>query len=481
MQQHNTSIILFPRSYNKRGEERLHSVQGVTPDGVEVNVKLRIDAALRLKENPPSISEFSREDIKAKNLCLAHPENSPENREGVLLFTGCEHDGLSKKTIESFTATWGYVLATHSESPTPISGMGRIAMIANDYALRKLKTELEALSSSKPDGWEALFEAKKRQLSDPMLYSFFAHIYDVANELTVNVSDQEQINSICADIFSRLTVKGSVGGALIRVEAPDGSLLLQSELFPRWQKGTGYQSASEVLSWLYRDIGRNQKITQESKLSIIPIRRHSAGQSFKNYYLLRKPEESIARMREYYLINNEPTTCPTAFTFTRKEDTGELFLFKFYPLGQAPIRVSEIGRETRIIGVQQDEVTPGDVSMGLTHKSAMGFPEWYQHRDEAHTQPIGDSEPIEHEDIAITVDHITTVDFEIDAEDQEVGASGCESGIHGAGNVHYTPEGSGILCVPTSEAEHLSKPESLETDQSPVNPLERFLSKKKLG
>lgn len=83
-------IVFYPRKYNKRGEEALHSVQGVDSAGNEINVKLRISSALMSHEGCPSIAEFSRTDRKAKMACSASPENSPENPDGILLFTHCE-------------------------------------------------------------------------------------------------------------------------------------------------------------------------------------------------------------------------------------------------------------------------------------------------------------------------------------------------------------------------------------------------------
>ncbi len=133
------TIVLYPRTYNKRGEERLHSVQGLALDGNEVNIKLRIDESMQGKDSTPSIAEFSREDVKAKNPCLATPGNGPNAREGVLLFTGCEPDGENKKGLPTFTARWGYVLASHSDAPEPVFGLGRVA-IATDSLLKRLSS-----------------------------------------------------------------------------------------------------------------------------------------------------------------------------------------------------------------------------------------------------------------------------------------------------------------------------------------------------
>lgn len=124
------SIVIYPRSYNKRGDVSLHSVQGVTPDGIEVNIKLRVDGRAYPFGAIPSIKELSRTDIKAKNACMASPFNSKDNREGVLLFTNAKLDLNNRRGIPSYVARWGQVLATDSDANSPLFGPGRFFCIS---------------------------------------------------------------------------------------------------------------------------------------------------------------------------------------------------------------------------------------------------------------------------------------------------------------------------------------------------------------
>lgn len=119
------SIIIYPRSYNKRGDVSLHSVQGVTADGIEVNIKLRVDGRCYPFGEIPSIKEFSRTDIKAKNACVASASNCKESREGVLLFADAKLDLNNRRGIPSYVARWGQVLAIDSDADSPLIGFGR--------------------------------------------------------------------------------------------------------------------------------------------------------------------------------------------------------------------------------------------------------------------------------------------------------------------------------------------------------------------
>ncbi len=378
------AIVLFPRSYNKRGDERLHSVQGVTLDGKDVNIKLRIDPSMMGKESAPSISEFSREDVKAKNPCLAFPENGPGNREGILLLTGCEEDGdKNRKGLQSYTARWAYVLASHSDSPEPVFGLGRVVMIADSHAAKRIHAELSSLESNKPEGWEALAEHRRKALNDPMLFSYYGQIYETAEESTLD--SNESLIEFARATFVKYTAGGVVGGILIRLLDGSGNLIpgFSAEVFPRWLRNDQYQDAEDVLNWFFRS---NSKRIQESgsqKFLAMPIKRYSCGPSFKNYYFLKKPEENLQKIRKRFLINNEPTVCNVAFALTRREDNGDSFLSKYYTLSNPISSVSLIGHVIEE-GDPAPDLTEGVFSnesrliTGLSSKSALSFPAWYE-------------------------------------------------------------------------------------------------------
>lgn len=121
------NIIIYPISYNKRGEESMHGVRGVTPDGTKVNIKLRPN---KKYERSPSIAEFSEVDHREHaHSCIANTNNSPKERYGVLLFTNCVRDPARKKTndgYENYLSSWGTVICNSERSPDFMQGVGRI-------------------------------------------------------------------------------------------------------------------------------------------------------------------------------------------------------------------------------------------------------------------------------------------------------------------------------------------------------------------
>lgn len=382
-------IVLYPRSYNKRGEERLHSVQGVTLDGRVVNVKLRIDESMLGKENTPSIAEFSREDVKAKTPCLATPVNGPDSREGMLLFTGCEVDGENRKGIPTFIARWAYVLASHSEAQTPVFGLGRVVMLADSQATKSIQQELADLEKSKPEGWEAIAERKRLALGDAMHFSYFGHLYQEQEQATFAIDDRQPLVEFADRIFTGYTRGGVVGGLLIRLQDENGALIpgFSVEVFPRWIRQNTYQTAADVMKFFFRSFDQRSSSDLATTVNAIPIMRYSCGPSFKNYYFQKDPEASLVKIKKRYLINNEPTVSRIAFTLSKREESGDRFMLKYYPLSNPLCSVATIG-EKALLEQPGTEITPNhqvasaDHSLrpivGLSSFPALLFPAWYQ-------------------------------------------------------------------------------------------------------
>jgi hypothetical protein len=383
------TIVLFPRSYNKRGDERLHSVQGLTLDGREVNVKLRIDESMLGKESTPSIAEFSREDVKAKNPCLATPDNAFDNREGVLLFTGCEVEGENRKGIPTFTARWAYVLASHSDDQDPVFGLGRVVIIADNQAVKAIHTELEDLEKLKPVGWEAIAERKRKALSDPLKLSYFGHLYQDAEEKSFPIANRDELTEFADSIFTSYTRSGVVGGVLIRLKDENGALIpgFSTEVFPRWIRQNTYQSGSDVMKFFFR--AHDQRSTENGAATFVamPIKRYACGPSFKNYYFLKKPDESLQKIRKHFLINNEPTVSRIALSLSLRQESGESFMLKYYPLTSPISSVATIGEEpppadevliAPINGLAQIADSSMRPKVGLSTTTSLDFPTWYQ-------------------------------------------------------------------------------------------------------
>lgn len=383
------NIVVYPRSYNKRGEERLHSVQGVTLDGREVNVKLRIDEAMLGKESTPSIAEFSREDVKAKSPCLASPDNGPDKREGMLLFTGCEVDGENRKGIPNFTARWAYVLASHSEAQTPVFGLGRVVMLADSQSTKNLHEELAELERLKPEGWEAVAERKRLSLGDAMNFSYFGQLYQEQEEASFPIDERQSLVDFADKIFTGYTKGGVVGGLLIRLQDDQGAFVPghSVEVFPRWKRQNTYQSASDVMKFFFKSFDQRSKGDQATTITAMPIMRYSCGPSFKNYYFQKDPESSLLKIKKRYLINNEPTVSRIAFTLSKREESGDRFMLKYYPLSNPLCSVATIG-ERAIAPDPDDFHSPGMVfepldhslrpKVGLSVTPALLFPVWYQ-------------------------------------------------------------------------------------------------------
>ena len=378
--QDSDTIILYPRLYNKRGEVRLHSVQGVMPDGTEVNIKLRVDEGLMGNDGTPTIAEFAREDVKAKFPCIATETNGPDAREGVLLFTGCQPDGESKKGLPSYTARWAYVLSSHSDSPEPAIGIGRIVVVKDPYPIRTLYSEIDILKKDKPVGWEALVANKEREIQSPINFSFYAQIYHVHSQQEIPADDQQAVIQYADDIFVSLRAHAATSGLLIRLERSDGSIVSDfcEEVFPKWSSTSEYQSAESVFGWFFKV--HQEALAQEPGLRMLltPIVRFPAGPSFKNYYFLNKPDDSMRKIERYFWVGGKPSVSQVAFTFHKKEIGGDLYLNKFYPLSGGTSSTLYLGREAPDAGHHHIlDVRDHMVMMALQPLPRNMLPSWY--------------------------------------------------------------------------------------------------------
>ena len=303
-----------------------------------------------------------------------------------MLFTGCEEDGENKKGILSFTARWGYVLASHSDAPEPVFGLGRVVMIADSHAAKTIHAEITELERTKVEGWEAISEHKRKTLSDPMLFSYYGQLYIQEEEASFEPKNKDAIVDFARDAFAKYTRNGVVGGLLIRIKGLDGELVggFSPEVFPRWKPGNSYQSADDVLGFFFRANAKHMTPDLCSKIVVMPIKRYSCGPSFKNYYFLKKPDESLLKLRKRFLINNEPTVCDIAFALSRREDSGESFMLKYYPMGNPISSVADIGKPPAVEAshdVNNEQVSHQDPSVrmpvGLSETSSILLPSWY--------------------------------------------------------------------------------------------------------
>jgi hypothetical protein len=274
------TIVLYPRSYNKRGEESKHSVVGITAEGNVVNVKLRLSEASLTHENPPSIAEFSRNDRKAKLACQADEGNSPDNRFGVLLFSHCTYEG-SDTGIETWIARWANVLAVDADSPDPIFGVGRISINTRTNGVLSAERNIERL---KRDGLEDSAECEKfkRQLVDRTQYQYSAVIFKYQKKETFHFFAKEMFLPVAEGFVNENTFEGITGGFFITIYGKDGSKTSQ-EVFSKYimsiqRYQTGLEAAKSYLE-------NNQSLLENcASFSVVPLMRINCGPRGNSHY-----------------------------------------------------------------------------------------------------------------------------------------------------------------------------------------------------
>lgn len=339
-----TSIILYPRAYNKRGESHLHSVKGVTEDGKSVNIKLRVDEKYKSLANCPSISEFAREDRKAKIPCISSPYNSPENREGVLLFNSCEFEKEDKEGTKIYTAKWGHVLAEDSESPNPIIGVGRVSVRRDSQKIREAKSRLldKSLTEEQRSGYQ-------RIANDPSNFLYSMLIYEI--EKSFVSENRIDAQTAIENIINERTMEGIVGGVLIR--SIDSGLIYKEktiELFPSYKISQGgYQSGQEIAN-----IFSGRYDWSQEKIEIIPVRKINCGPRGNTYYGSSQQFSMIEA--NYYNEDNEPQIRSIVGRVTYLSDQKNTLLSRVFPLTNFSKSIFEL--KTDAINILEEEYIP---------------------------------------------------------------------------------------------------------------------------
>jgi len=364
------SIILYPRSYNKRGAENLHSVRGVTSTGVEVNIKLRIDEKYIGKPYSPSIKEFARKDRGAKNPCLSSPTNSPENREGMLLFSRAEIDLSNKTNTPTYVAKWAVVLAADKMSPEPIIGLGRIDVRKQGAQMEKLKAQLHSLRSSGKHEKSKEIQTIKKELDDPRNFSFPAVLY-MPERLIVQNDNLQKFSAACAQAVELNGQLGRVGGVLIRARDMNGNIVPNSfvELFQRFQGETqAFESGDSLMQhWLDSP---HVELRQGDHFEAIPLLKINNGRHGNNYYGAPKNYEKI--LSTYFDQSGSPLVCQVAVRVTEYQDQSLTLVSRVFPLS-APIgECSRLNREGMVSG--DTAVLPPDSEAGIRMVGLLSSP-----------------------------------------------------------------------------------------------------------
>jgi len=375
------NIILYPRSYNKRGDESLHSVQGVTPDGEEVNVKLRIPANAKIIGVKPSIAEFAREDYGAKNVCRATPDNGPNKPGGMLLFTGCEPDGSNRKGMTSYIARWAHRLCADDESPAPIQGIGRVDVAKPVTKQRGYLTDIKALREAKPSGWEERVSAIEAQMNNPVEFQYQLRMYRFAETCTFSLSAREEWERHFSGLIDNQNLRGATVGAFVRVRLEGGKYLpeIATEMLPLFMKNQSrFQSGAEVLQWLYRKNPELPGLGDDAQIVIVPIECHTAGTVFRKHY---GAAERYNRLLQQYYPGDRAELCH--LVASRSMHEGEPMLLRVHPLTPPlaiPAKLAEDGTLSALMVGEEVPVIPQrdmPVEAGLNGFAPLAFPSWF--------------------------------------------------------------------------------------------------------
>lgn len=359
------NIILYPRSYNKRGDENCHSVMGVTDDGTEVCVRLKISEQYKGADWAPSIVEFSRTDYKAKKFCVASETNCKEKREGVLLFTSANpvYDSANKANgIKTFTATWAHVLSEDSDSPSPIFGISRIEFNRESGDIKKIKEEIK-MASGNPDR-ESELKDLIEMVSDPANFSYHSIIYH-CEELVCIPSEKGNLVSKITEIIDKKSPDGIVNGFLIRKVDRNGFVIKGScrEFYPFYQRHTGRnQNGYEFLLKNGYMLDECNYIDGISRIEIIPTSRIAGGKVTSKHY---SSKDNFDLLLSTYGDSENKLACRSAVKINYTNGNS-LILNKLFSLSPSSGNVELLGKsgqfDKRYVGdkTRLADITPGE-------------------------------------------------------------------------------------------------------------------------
>jgi hypothetical protein len=262
-------------------------------------------------------------------------------------------------------------------------------MLADSQATKSIQQELADLEKLKPEGWEAIAERKRLTLGDAMQFSYFGQLYQDKEEEAFAIDNRQPLVEFADRIFMGYTRGGVVGGLLIRLQDESGAFIpgFSVEVFPRWIRQNTYQAAADVMKFFFRSFDQRSPGGVAHTITAMPIMRYSCGPSFKNYYFQKDPEASLLKIKKRYLINNEPTVSMIAFTLSKREESGDRFMLKYFPLSNPLCSVATIGEtnqaEQSVAEIEHShQVEPGDhgqrLVVGLSSSPALVFASWYQ-------------------------------------------------------------------------------------------------------
>lgn len=336
-----SSLILYPRSYNLRGGEHLHSVMGVTEDGREVTVKLRLEESLLNRRGAPSIKEFARDDRKARQACISDPNNGPGNREGVLLFTRVSEDAAHRGTFPAYIARQAFVLAEDSDSPDPIFGYGRLAIEEDTPERRRLQREREQ-SIRRGEDISALDQA----LSDGTKFHYPAIVYHPEESSEHDGGDTEGIRAAIESAIESRSRMGVTGGVMVRARDPLGRISSRNtpERFARFIVSQRKNESGRQVADQFIENELSALLSSGQQIDVMPLSRINSGPRGNQYY--GSNDKLKVSRRLYEREPGQPAICRVAIRLSVFEDTQNTLLSRIYamsgPLG-APAQLDRHG------------------------------------------------------------------------------------------------------------------------------------------
>ena len=340
------SIIFYPRSYNTRGENKKHSMLGVTESGKTINVKLRLDDKHEGKENAPSIKEFAKTDFLAKNPCIASDDNSAENSEGILLLSRCIKDNFDNdKGVEVYIARWAVVLSPSSQTPAPHKGVGRMEIKKDSSTVRKLKGLMrKSESENRLDDADAF----KKQIEDPVSWSYPAIFYYPEQMVSFSLGNTKPLESKVAQDIDTLAKSGIVGGMAVRARNKSNEVVKETyqEIFSKFIiSKTRYQDGIETFKSIVDELNETYG-NDDYKWDAMPIKKINTGPASSRHYGSKDKLSFTRSMFTFDSNDEEPRLAKICARVSYFGDTDNTLLSRLYTISEPldhPARLDKSG------------------------------------------------------------------------------------------------------------------------------------------
>ena len=215
-------------------------MEGVDVRGRPCRVKLRLSPQMRglAKRDGrilPDYALFADTGRRAKNPCLAGPENGPDAPLGVLLMENCRVEDMSARL---FSAGWASVLRADEQDLPPALGVGYMELRQGlpDEETQAMLDEYRSLQQD-ADASDELLGTLCGEIYGRQKLSFAAVLLDTGKAVEVRAAtDMADAAMRCMEVRTR---RGAYGGVLVRVRRGTRVSALQSALVER--------------GWRYRD------------------------------------------------------------------------------------------------------------------------------------------------------------------------------------------------------------------------------------